>query len=138
MNRASQATVDLLNDYYTAMRAKDLATCRTYCADDMTVTFANNPRIDGADAFFDVLSGMLAQVTSLHHDIVNAWESDDGSLIFESSATWTLLDGQTLRIPACSILTMDDGKVAHQRIYVDNAPLFDALTPETEPESHSS
>jgi ketosteroid isomerase-like protein len=136
MNRASQVTVDLLNDYYTAMRSKDFASCRTYCADDMTVTFANNPPIDGADAFFDVLSQMLAQVTSVHHDIVNAWESDDGSLIFESSATWTLHDGQTVQIPACSVLAMRDGKVADQRIYVDNSPLFDALASETESEAY--
>ena len=125
--RASQATIDLLTDYYAAMEAKDVARYRAYYVDSMTVTFANNPRIDGAEAFLEALSGMLSQVHSVHHDLVEVWEDEGGAVIFESLGTWTLLDGTKLSIPACSVCTMEDGKFIDQHIYVDNTPLFAAL-----------
>ena len=125
--RARQATIELLTEYYDALEAKDVARYSAYYADDMTVTFANAPRLDGAPAFLEALSGMLAQVRSIHHDVVQAWEEDDGRVIFESVGTWTLRDGTQLVVPACSVCTMAGGKFTDQHIYVDNAPLFAAL-----------
>ncbi|MET3934607.1 nuclear transport factor 2 family protein [Arthrobacter sp. OAP107] len=125
--RASESTIEFLTQYYAAMEAKNLERCRAYYTDDMTVTFANAPKLQGADAFVATLSGLLEQIETLHHDVVAAWEEGDGVLIFESVATWTLLDGSSLTIPACSVCRMVDGKFVDQQVYVDNAPLFAAL-----------
>lgn len=125
--RASQETIDRLVAYYAAIEAKDTATWSRHLADDMVVNFANNPRIEGAAAFVDAVEGMLAQVESLHHEIVAAWEDDDGRLIFESVGTWTLRGGSSVSISACSVCRVVDDKITEQHIYVDNAPLFEAL-----------
>ncbi|MGO4250469.1 nuclear transport factor 2 family protein [Paenarthrobacter sp. RAF54_2] len=125
--RASESTIEFLTNYYAAMEAKDMARCRGYFTDDMTVTFANAPTLEGADAFVATISGLLEQIETLHHDVIAAWEEDDGVLIFESVATWTLLNGSSLTIPACSVCRMVDGKFSDQQVYVDNAPLFAAL-----------
>ncbi len=125
--RASGSTIEFLTEYYDAMEAKDTERCRSYYTNDMTVTFANAPKLEGADAFIATLSGLLEKIQSIHHDVVAAWEEDDGVLIFESLGTWTLPDGTSLSIPACSVCKMVDGKFTEQQIYVDNAPLFAAL-----------
>jgi len=125
--QASQASIDRLVAYYAAMEANDTATWSSYLADDMVVHFANSPRLEGAAAFVDEVEGMLAQVESLHHDVVHAWEDEDGLLIFESIGTWTLHDGSSVSIPACSVCRVVDGKMTEQHIYVDNTPLFEAL-----------
>lgn len=125
--RASKSTIEFLTEYYAAMEAKDTERCRSYYTNDMTVTFANAPKLEGQDAFITTLSGLLDQIESIHHDVIAAWEEDDDVLIFESLGTWTLQDGSSLSIPACSVCRMVDGKFADQRIYVDNAPLFAAL-----------
>jgi ketosteroid isomerase-like protein len=125
--RANQSTIQFLTDYYAAMEAKDTKRYSAYYTDDMTATFANAPRLEGAHAFVTTLSGLLEQVESVHHDVLTAWEEDDGVLIFECVATWTLRDGRSLTIPACSVCRVVDGKFKDQQFYVDNTPLFDAL-----------
>lgn len=125
--RASESTIKFLTEYYAAMETKDAARYRPYYSDEMTATFANAPKLQGAEAFVAALSGLLERIESLHHDVIAAWEEDDGVLIFESVATWTLLDGSSLTIPACSVCRMAGGKFTEQQIYVDNAPLFAAL-----------
>jgi ketosteroid isomerase-like protein len=129
--RASKSTMNYLTTYYAAMEAKDTPRYSAFFADDIAVTFANSPRLEGAEAFVATLSSLLDRIESLHHDVIAAWEEEDGILIFESLATWTLLDGRSLSIPACSICRVTNGKFSEQRIYVDNAPLFAALDQDT-------
>ena len=44
---ASQATLDLLTDYYAAMETSDPLRYGTYYAEGMTLTFGNSPTITG-------------------------------------------------------------------------------------------
>ena len=64
---------------------------------------------------------------SLHHDLVNVWEQADGVVVYESAARWNLFDGTQVSINACTVLTIVGSTFTDQRIYVDNAPLFNAL-----------
>jgi hypothetical protein len=44
-------------------------------------------------------------------------------VIFEVTSIWRLHDDREVKINACSIFTLVDGKFVDQRIYVDNAPV---------------
>ena len=125
--QASQATIDLLNDYYDAMETNDPGRYGTYYADDMTLTFGNSPTISGREGVVAAFAEVLGRVKSLHHDLVNVWEQDGGVVVYESVGTWNLFDGTAVSINACTVLTLVDGKFADQRIYVDNAPVAAAL-----------
>ena len=76
------------------------------------------------------MSDMLSRVASLGHELVNAWQEDGGVVFFESLGRWTLHSGTVIEIRAASKITIADGKFDDQRIYVDNAPLFEALARE--------
>jgi ketosteroid isomerase-like protein len=123
MSRADQATVDLLNDYFAAMEAKDLDRLGSYYADNITQTFANAPSITGRDTMLNQMATLLGKVRSLAHPLINVWQEDDGVVIFEVTSIWWLHDDTEISINACSIFTIVDGKFTDQRIYVDNTPI---------------
>ena len=124
---ASQATRDLLVEYYAAMESNDPRRYGAYYSDEMTLTFGNSPTITGRENIVAAFTEVLSRVQSLHHDLVNVSEQADGVVVYESVGRWNLFDGTQVSINACTVLTIADGRFTDQRIYVDNAPLFTAL-----------
>ena len=125
--RASTKTVRLLTEYFAAMEAKNSQEFGSYYAEDMTLTFGNSPEIKGRDNIIAAISDMLDKVVSLGHDLVNVWDEEGGVVFFEDIGSWTLRGGAVIEIKAASKITVVDGNFVDQRIYVDNAPLFEAL-----------
>ena len=125
--RASTETVRLLTEYFATMEANDFQEFCSYYAEDMTLTFGNSPEIKGRDNIISAFSDALDKVVSLGHDLVNVWEEEGGVVFFEDIGRWTLRSGAVIEIKAASKITILDGKFVDQRIYVDNAPLFEAL-----------
>jgi ketosteroid isomerase-like protein len=123
MPRADQATIDLLTDYFQAMEVKDLDRLAGYYAENITQTFANAPTITGRDTMLSQIQGLLGNVKSLAHPLINVWQEDDGVVIFEVTSVWHFHDDTEVKINACSIFTIVDGKFTDQRIYVDNTPI---------------
>ncbi|TDW98584.1 nuclear transport factor 2 family protein [Kribbella sp. VKM Ac-2566] len=123
MPRADQPTIDLLTDYFDAMEAKDFDRLGSYYADDVSLTFANAPTINGRVAMLDQMTTLLGKVASLAHPLINVWQEDDGVVIFEVTSIWRFHDDTVMKINACSTFTLADGKFTDQRIYVDNAPI---------------
>ncbi len=123
MPRADQATIDLLTDYFHAMEAKDFDRLGAYYADDITLTFANAQPSPATTAVLAQMTTLLGKVKSLAHPLINVWQEDDGVVIFEVTSIWRLHDDTEIKINACSIFTIVDGKFTDQRIYVDNAPV---------------
>ncbi|MDF3311220.1 nuclear transport factor 2 family protein [Rhodococcus sp. T2V] len=117
----------LLTDYYAAMEANNPREFGSYYAENMTLTFGNSPEIKGRDNIISAFGDKLDEVVSLGHDLVNAWEEEDGVVFFESIGRWTLRSGAVIEIKAASKITIAGGKFVDQRIYVDNAPVFEAL-----------
>lgn len=125
--RASQATIDMLNDYYQGIEANDPDRFGKYYADDMTLVFANAPQSVGREAAVTAFSGILDLVQSLRHDLVNVWEEDGGVVIYEVVGTWTLRDGTEIKVNAANVATVVNGQFTDQRITVDNSAVFAAL-----------
>ena len=123
MPRADQATIDLLTDYFQAMEVKDFDRLGAYYAEDITQTFANAPTITGRDTMLAQMATCSARSKSLAHPLINVWQEDDGVVIFEVTSVWRFHDDTEVKINACSIFTIVDGKFTDQRIYVDNAPV---------------
>jgi ketosteroid isomerase-like protein len=123
MPRADQATIDLLTDYFDALEAKDYDRLSSYYADDITLAFANAPIVTGRDAVLAQMTTLLGKVKSLAHPLTNVWHEDGGVVIFEVTSIWRFHDDSEVKVNACSIFTLVDGKFTDQRIYVDNAPV---------------
>lgn len=123
MPQADQATIDLLSDYFHAMEAKDPERLGSYYADNITLSFANTPTITGRAAVMEQMTTLLGKVKSLAHPLTNVWQDEGGVVIFEVTTIWRLHNDREIKINACSIFTVVDGKFTDQRIYVDNTPV---------------
>jgi hypothetical protein len=62
--QASQATIDLLTEYYGAMESNDPRRYGTYYADDMSLTFGNDPTITGRENVVAAFTEVLKRVWS--------------------------------------------------------------------------
>jgi SnoaL-like domain len=128
--RATAETLKLLTDYYAAMEANNPQVFGSYYAENMTLKFGNSPQITGRHNVISAFSDVLDKVSSLGHDLVSAWEEEGGVVFFESIGRWTLRGGTVIEINAASKITLVDGKFVDQCIYVDNAPLAEAIEQE--------
>ena len=132
MPQADQATIDLLTDYFDAMEVQGLRPARLllrrqHHPDLRQRADHHRPRHHARTAW----TTLLGKVKSLAHPLINVWQEDGGVVIFEVTSIWRLHDDSEVKINACSIFTLVDGKFTDQRIYVDNAPV-DSLLNEAE------
>ena len=79
--------------------------------------------ITGRDTILARIVDLLGKVNSLAHPFINIWQEAGGVVIFEVTSIWHFDDDTVIKINACSIFTIADGKFTDQRIYVDNAPV---------------
>jgi hypothetical protein len=126
--RARRETLDLIEGYYGSMDAGRLDECDRYFAPDATLKIAHLPEIAGFDAIDRVMRAGLAapHVERLVHEVRNAWEEEDGIVIFEVVAHYTLSGGRTVDVPGVVIATVDGGRFTSQRIAADLSPIYGA------------
>ena len=124
--RAKPETLEIINGYYRLMDDGKLADCERYFTPDATLQIAHFPRIDGWPTIERVMTNGLAnpKVKSLTHDVKNAWDEDDGTVIFEVHATYEMTDGRTIVVPGVVIAEIEDGRFTSQRIAADLSPTF--------------
>lgn len=122
--RARDEITQLLTDYYAAVEAKRFDDFSRYYAEDMTLTIANNPTVQGRDQAVAAFRVTLDRVQSLAHELVNVWEEDGGVVIVETLGVWTLRDETRIPVNAVGVFTVVDGRFTDQRIAVDNSQVF--------------
>ena len=128
--RARPETLDWIESYYALMDAGRLDECDAYFADDATFKVAHLPEVAGADAIGRVLRAGLAvpHVEKLAHEVVAAWEEDgeedDGVVIFEVVAHYSLSGDRAVDVPGVVIATVRDGRFLSQRIAADLSPVY--------------
>ena len=120
--------MELIEAYYASMDAGRLDECDRYFAADATLKIAHLPEIAGYVAIDRVMRAGLAvpHVEGLVHEVTNAWEEDDGVVIFEVVAHYTLSGDRAVDVPGVVIATVQDGRFRSQRIAADLSPIYGA------------
>ena len=123
--RARPETLEWIKGYYELMDNGRLE-CDRYFTPDATLKIAHLPEIVGWEAIDRVVRGGLANpaVKALKHDVKAAWEEDDGVVIFEVVAHYTLTDDRQVDVPGVVIGEVSDGRFRSQRIAADLSPVY--------------
>ena len=118
--------LDWIRDYYELMDTGRLDECDRYFTPDATLKIAHHPEIVGWEAIDRVMRGGLANPTvkALKHEVKAAWEEDDGVVIFEVVAHYSLADGREVDVPGIVIGEVADGRFTSQRIAADLSPVY--------------
>ena len=96
--------------------------------DGGTCRFGNNPELVGREAIEAAITGFFTVMAGVEHKPAGT-HYVDRTLVLEADVTYTLHQGGTVSVPACTIYTMaptSPPMAESCRIYVDLAPLFGA------------
>jgi ketosteroid isomerase-like protein len=94
-----------------------------HLADDVTMRFGNAEPVHGRNAVRDVWAEFCAGIDGVHHDFVERWDADQGTVV-EANVTYTRKDGGVVTVPVATIYRERDDGVADYRVFIDLAPLF--------------
>jgi ketosteroid isomerase-like protein len=124
--RARPEVLAWIKGYYDLLDSGRLDECERYFTPDATMKIAHLPEIAGFEAIDRVIRGGMSNpiVKSIVHDVRQVWEEDDGVVIFEVVARYTLADGRRVDVPGVVIAALRDGRFASQRIAADLSPVF--------------
>ncbi len=124
--RASEGTLELITGYYALMDAGRLDECDRFFTPDATLKIAHHPEIVGWEAIDRIMRAGLSNpiVRSITHDVKNAWEEEDGLVVFEVHATYSLTDGRTVVVPGVVIGEIEGRRFKRQRIAADLSPVY--------------
>jgi len=124
--RASQPTLELITGYYASLDAGRLDETDRWFTPDATMQIAHLPRIEGRDAIENVVRTGMAnpRVERIVHEVRNAWDVEDDTVIFEVVAHYTLADGREVDVPGVVIAEVADGRFMSQRIAADLSPIY--------------
>lgn len=124
--RASKETLELVRGYYRLMDEGRLFECDQFFTPDATLRIAHFPEIVGWEAIDRVMRNGLANpnVKQLVHEVRNVWEEDDGIVIFEVVAHYTLAEGRDVDVPGIVIGEVADGRFKSQRIAADLSTVY--------------
>jgi len=65
---------------------------------------------------------LLGNGRSLAQALINVWQDDDGVVIFEVTSLWHFRDDTEVKINACSIFTIVNGKFTDQDASTSTTP----------------
>lgn len=124
--RARPETLEWIKGYYELLDTGRLDECDRYFTPDATLKIAHLPELAGYETIDRVMRGGMQNPTvkSIVHDVKHAWEEDDGVVIFEVVARYTLTDGREIDVPGVVIGEVSDGRFRSQRISADLSPIF--------------
>jgi hypothetical protein len=124
--RARAETLDWIRSYYELLDTGRLDECARYFTPDASLQIAHHRPIVGWEAIDRAVRAGLAHpvVERITHDVKHAWEEDDGTVIFEVVARYSLSDGREVDVPGVVIGEVSDGRFASQRIAADLSPVY--------------
>ena len=118
--------VRAVREIFAAIDSGDVdALCRQV-TDDVRFQFGNAEVITGRSAFKAASVAFLQSIAAIHHEFLELWEVDGGTIITVMRVYYQRLDGQKLALPCCNLFGTRDGRVHDYRVYMDINPVFAA------------
>jgi len=120
-----------LDDYYRDADSMDMERMLAHHTDDAVVHFANNPPAVGKEEIAAAIGGLWSAISGMSHTKKNVWDVGDGTTVLEATVEYTTHGGTGVPLPVTSILHRAGDKIDSLRIYIDMAPLFEAIGAES-------
>ena len=110
---------EIARSLFDAFESGDEQTIRSICSEDMTARQNLNPEMN-LDTLFGFSLAVNKVMPDLHYENIVCADTGTG-FVEEHEVCGTLPDGSELRICACVVATIDNGKLVSLREYVDTA-----------------
>lgn len=113
---------------FNAFEADDLAAARAVCSPALEASQNGGPIMD-ADALLGFSHAVSAVIPDFHYEDIRC-AATSGGFVEEHTVCGTLPDGKPLRLSACVVGDVEDGRIHRLREYADSraaAGLLQAL-----------
>ncbi|CAH0186014.1 nuclear transport factor 2 family protein [Roseomonas sp. CECT 9278] len=125
----------VLDAYYAALKAGDVAALRAVVADDVVVTYHGRPGLlpwtgvwRGFEAYRDFLGRVGAALEILEVTPAARIEHGDRVIVLLDGRWRARATGREVAARVVNIFTLRDGRVAGYEVFHDTAALWEALT----------
>jgi ketosteroid isomerase-like protein len=117
---------DAIRALFAAIDEGDLDRVTSYLHDDVVVVLSNREPIHGAMAFAELHGQVAGMLAGLRHEIHGIWSAAENPDIWTVRMTvhYGRLDGATVSLPCCNILSFRAGRVWDYRVFMDMTPVF--------------
>jgi uncharacterized protein (TIGR02246 family) len=110
--------------FFSLVDRGDADSIATSMTPDGALISSNGDPIVGRDAIRDAVNTFQTAITSISHEILRTWRTDD-AVITELRVTYVRLDGGKVVLPCANIFDItDDGLVSKYQIFMDMTPVF--------------
>lgn len=124
INQLSASAYEKYLAYLKAMDNKDVETYGTFLADDVEMTFNNNPFGQGKEVILEGLGKYWQSFATIEHDLMNVYGSDN-NYVLEAINHYKRHDGKSVTVKAVAFTDLNEkGKVQSVRLYMDTFPVF--------------
>lgn len=112
-------------DMYRLVDQKDMNAVGAWYADDVQMIVGDGEPVVGRANVVESLQRFQSTVAGLAHTFTSVAEQG-GVSMFETSTTFTLRSGGSVKVKGVTIDERRDGLITSQRMYADMAPLWAA------------
>lgn len=111
-------------EFFRAADSLDMKRLLDQHTDDVKLTFANYPTMEGKGAYAEVIGGVWSKLKAMSHSLTGAWSVNNDQVgIAEATVMYTRKDDSVYTIKAATVLRRRDGKIADIRIHADATQL---------------
>ena len=110
---------DLAAALFEAFEKGDVAAARSLCTEDMVAYQNLGPAMD-LDSLMQFSAAVSRVVQDFHYEDARRSATETG-FVEEHNVCGKLPDGSDMKLAACVVADLRDGKVSHLREYVDTA-----------------
>jgi ketosteroid isomerase-like protein len=114
--------LDLCERFFAAVTAGDLDAVRTIYADDAVIWHNNDDAEQNVDENLRVLRWATSRIAGFRYEDVRRTATADG-FIEQHVLRGTAPNGAELRVPACIVCTVADGRIMRLDEYFDSAQI---------------
>ncbi|HPR63003.1 MAG TPA: nuclear transport factor 2 family protein [Thermoanaerobaculia bacterium] len=113
-------------DLFSAIDRKDMDGFVQFLSEDAIFRYGSQPAAVGRAQIRDALKGFFSMIHSLSHSLHRIWANGEWITV-QGEVTYTLSSGASITLPFVDLFLMTGPKVREYLIYIDPAPLFDAM-----------
>lgn len=111
--------IEVARNLFAAFASGDVDTVRKLCTPDMQATQNHGPMMD-VDTLLSFTTAVLKVVDNFRYEDPIRTATDSG-FVEEHSVRGTLPDGSELRLAACVVAELRDGRISRLREYLDGS-----------------
>jgi ketosteroid isomerase-like protein len=112
-----------IDGLFRAIDSKDVDGLLAHLAPDATQRFGNQEPLRGHEQNRAANEEFFGAIDSMSHEVTGLWEWDD-TIVVRLDASYTRVDGLTVKVPAVSIMRESDGLIVEYQVFVDMTPVF--------------